>query len=703
MNSKNVENKQMYDVLDDSMADYSAYVLLHRAIPDIRDGLKPSYRRILWAMKQIGATKLTKSANIIGEVMKFHPHGDSYPTVVGMAQKDGQQNPLIVGKGNFGMYSSDLAYASSRYTDAKLSELSMEMMKDVNKNGVKIIDNYDGTKKIPEVLPVKFPFVLTHAQSGMGVGFSSSIPSFNISEVSESIIKYLSSGEKDILIPDFGTKGRIVYDEEALKSINNTGRGSVKIRAKAEIDKDEIEITEIPYSTTREKIIEKIARMTKEGRLPEVKSIEDLSGLNGTSVIITAKKGTDMNVFLEKLYRTTPMESSYPSNMMVIGLNGLPKLMGTWGIIDEWISWRNEVIIKMLQNDTAVKNHQLVFLEALDSIKDEIDKVVEIIRNSTDDTIIENLMKEFKLDKEQAERISELKLRNLTTTYIKKQIDEMGKLKKDILLNEKATKSEKIRGKMIIRDLNDTISKFGRERLTEIIQPEVFKDIKVDEIVNDIPDYNVKVFVTKDNYIKKVPLTSLRGDFNIQVKSGDEIISETETTNNEEVLVFTNMNNVYKKRLNEIEDSKPSELGVFAPNEISLEKNETIQSILILSKMARYVLFGFEDGKVAKVDVEAYRTKQNRSVLRNSHADKMVILSRVLTEDIDLMAISEDKKTVLMNTEVINSKSSKNTQGATFIKLRADSKVSEYKVDFDDISDLEYYRIKSAGVGKLYK
>lgn len=700
----NTKQELVENIITDNMGQFSTYVLLSRAIPDIRDGLKPSYRRILWAMNEMKANSFTKSANIAGEVMRYHPHGSTYPTMVGMTQKDGQLNPYIIGKGNFGQHTSELAYASDRYTEAKLSEISIDMLSDTKKRGVEMIDNYDSTRKIPEVFPVKYPNILAYAQSGIGVGFSSSIPSFNITELCEAVIKYIEKSEKTYLIPDFGTKGYVINDPAIVKSINESGRGSILQRAKAEIDGNNIIVTEIPYDTTKEKIIDKIIDLHKKDKLRELSNVNDVSGLSGMRIVITAKRNTDMNQFLEKLYRDTPMQASYSANMMVINTEGLPELKGVWSIISEWLDWRKEVIRKMLRYDTRVKKSQLEILYGLRLIKDDIEKVIEIIRKSNDDNIIENLQKEFGLSKVQAERISELKLRNLTSTFIKKQMSNIKDLELEVKNNEKTVSSDTLLNKVIIEDLKTVIKKFGKERQSIIIdKKEVLKDAKViEDIGNDIPDYNVRVFITKDNYIKKIPLTSLRGDFEIRVKDGDKVIEEFETTNSEEVFIFTDKQNVYKKRLYEIEDSKPSSLGVFAPNEILLEKDETIRYIAVGSKNALWVLFGFEDGKVAKVDLGAYRTKQNRSVLRNAYANKSVILFKLLSKDVDLMATADNSKTVLMNTSAVNPKSSKTTQGSAFIKLKEDSVVSEYEV-IEDSGDYEYYRLKSAGTGKYKK
>lgn len=699
----NTEKKLLEDIVTDNMGEYSTYVLLQRAIPDIRDGLKPSYRRALWAMKEMGATKLTKSANIAGEVMRYHPHGSTYPTMVGMAQKDGQLNPYIIGKGNFGSHASELMYASDRYTEMKLSDISLDMMSDTNKDGINFIDNYDSTRKMPEVFPVRYPSILAYAQSGIGVGFSSSIPSFNTVELNEAVIKFIESGEKTLLTPDFGTKGYVIKDKSIVKSINEKGRGSIKQRARAEIEGMEIIITEVPYGTTKEKIIKRIKDLIRQDKLKEVRDIEDGSGLAGLEIIVTAKRGTDMELLLEKLYQDTPMESSHSANMMVLNTDGLPELMGVWGIVDEWLKWRRGVIHRMLEHDTKIKKRNLEILYGLDIIKDDLEEVVEIIRKSTDANVIKNLMKEFGLSKMQAERIAELKLRNLTTTFIKKQIDTISKLEKAVAKNEKAMKSDAIKNKMIIKDLEDINKKFGKERQSEIITESEVEENRIEIPVEDEHgDYNVRVFITEEHYIKKIPLTSLRGATDIKTKHSDKIIKEVETINVEEVLIFTDKGNVFKKRLYELPDHKPSDLGTYVPSIIDLAKDERILYITALNSEHSSVLIAFEDGRVAKVDIDAYRTKTNRSVLRNAFADKTPLLFKVLSEDIDLMAIAEDEKTVLLNTEIISSKATRGTQGNIFIRLRDDVKVKEYRVN-PDFDGFEYYRLKSAGTGKYWK
>ena len=697
-----IKQELLEDIITNNMGEYSTYVLLQRAIPDIRDGLKPSYRRGLWTMKEMGATKLTKSAHISGQVMKLHPHGSIYQTLVGMAQKDAQINPYLIGKGNFGAHSSDKAFASERYTEMKLSDISLDMMADVGKDSVRMIDNFDSTAKMPEVLPVKYPSILAYAQSGIGVGFSSSIPSFNVTELNKAVIKYIKTGKKTMLVPDFATKGLVIEDDSIIKSINEDGRGSIRQRARARIEGNEIIVTEFPYDTTREKIINRIIKLHKDGKLNEVKDVEDSSGLSGMSVIITAKRNTDMEVLLEKLYQNTPMGATYSSNMMVISTDGLPRQMGVWSIIEEWLEWRREVITRMLAHDTKIKKRNLEILYGLEIIKGDLDKVVEIIRKSTDDTITQNLMKEFDLSELQAQKIGELKLKNLTDTFIKHQMKSIDRLEKVIKENELAIESDIRKNEMIVEDLETIIKKFGKERHSEIIHKE-----ELNEQISEIPeepefeDYNLKLFTTKENYVKKIPLTSLRGDFEIKTKHGDEIVEVFETTNKAELLVFTDQHNVYKKNLHELADDRPSTLGTFLPGELELEDEEILYTC-VLDDNNKWLLVGFDNGRVSKIDLDAYKTKTNRTMLKNAYANKTPLLFKVLSEDIDLMAIAEDGKTVLINTEIISPKASRTTQGNIFIRLRDDIDVREYIVN-PDFEGVEYYRVKSASIGKYWK
>lgn len=702
-----IAEKRLQHIVTDNMGQYSTYVLLSRAIPDFRDGLKPSYRRILWAMQEIKATRFTKSFNVAGAVMLYHPHGSTYPTMVGMAQKDSQLNPMLIGKGNFGQHASELAFGAERYTEIKLAPIGIDMMADVKKDGVDFIDNYDGTRKIPEVFPVKYPTILAYAQSGIGVGFSSSIPSFNTTELCEAIIKRIEDNEETLLIPDFGTGAYIINDPDVIKSINENGSGSINQRAKVEFDKDsrEIIVKEIPYGTTKEKIIERIIKLNKEDKLKEVTKVEDTSGLKGLEIVITAKRGVDLEQLLEKLYQMTPMQASYSTNLMVINREGLPEKMGVWTLIAKWLDWRTDTYQRMITKDIKTKQVQLEILYGLKNIKDDLEHVIKIIRTSTDDNVIQNLSSEFNLTKLQAERVSGLKLKNLTTTFIKKQLNSIKSLEKEIEQLELTVEKPQRIHKLIVQDMKDVIAQFGTPRKSELIdKTDVAKKAKLAP-VNIVDEYNVKVIATKDGYVKKIPLTSLRGNADIQFKDGDFATVELDTVNSEEILIFTNQQNVYKKQLSDLNDTKPKDLGNYIPSLIDLNKNEDIIGIIPLSESVQNVLIGFDDGKVAKVSTDAYRTSTKRSMLKKGIADKTVILLVGISDDVDLLSISNNGKAVVTNTSMINPKSSKSTQGATNQKLKAGDSIKEYHIlnDTTTISNIEYYRIQSAGMGKLFK
>ena len=701
-----IVEKELQHIVTDNMGQYSTYVLLSRAIPDFRDGLKPSYRRILWAMQEMKATRFTKSFNVAGAVMLYHPHSSTYPTMVGMAQKDSQLNPMVIGQGNFGQHASELAYGAERYTEVKLAPIGVDMMVDVKKGGVDFINNYDGTRKIPEVFPVKYPTILAYAQSGIGVGFSSSIPSFNTTELCEAIIKRIEDNEQTLLIPDFGTGAYIINDPDVIKSINENGSGSINQRAKVEFDKDsrEIIVKEIPYGTTKEKIIERIIKLNKEDKLKEVAKVEDTSGLKGLEIVITAKRGVDLEQLLEKLYQTTPMQASYSTNLMVINREGLPEKMGVWSLIGKWLDWRTDTYQRMITKDIRTKQVQLEILYGLENIKDDLEHVIKIIRNSTDDNVIQNLSSEFSLTQLQAERVSGLKLKNLTTTFIKKQLSNIKSLEKEIeQLEWTVAKPQRIH-KLIVQDMKDVIAQFGTPRKSQLIDKSVVTKKAKLSPVNTVEEYNVKVVATKDGYVKKIPLTSLRGNADIQFKEGDFATAELETVNSEEILIFTNQQNVYKKQLSDLKDTKPKDLGNYIPSLIDLNKNEDIIGIIPLSESVQSVLIGFDDGKVAKVSTEAYRTSTKRSMLKKGIADKTVLLLKGITDDIDLLSISNNEKAVVTNTSMINPKSSKSTQGATNQKLKSGEFIQTLRVLQDGEEDnREYYRVQSAGAGKKFK
>lgn len=616
-------------IIENSMMEFSAYTLLQRAIPDLRDGFKPVYRRILFSMYKMGATRLIKSATVSGECMKIHPHGSSYGTMVGMAQKDRHVNPLITGKGNFGNYTSrDLEPAAERYTESKLSDISISLMKDLNKDVVDFVDNYDGTIKIPQVLPVHFPTILAYAQSGIGVGFSSSIASYNLIELCDALIQYLKGKEIPILIPDFATKGYILNEPEAFEKINKTGIGTVTLRGHAVIDKNEITITEIPYTTTREAIIEKIIALAKTEKLKEITNINDLTGLKGLEISITARKGTDMELLLNKLYALTPLQDSHSSNMNVLA-DGVPKVLGVQEIIVEWTKWRLNTVKRGLSNELAQMKEKLHLLQGLEKVLLDIDKTIEIIRFSPDDKIESSLMEYFSIDKTQAAYISDMKLRNINKDYIINRLKATEKFRKDIKRFEKIIQDEKELKKIMIGQLEEVKSKFGVERQTKIISvsTEKIREV-VRTVVEAAENYPVKIILTKDGYVYKY-----KNSANLFLKPGDKIVNEFETENDSELLIFTKDILCYKYPVSKIEETKPNQLGTYIPQLIKEPKIEIVNYSVLDSKN-KFIIMAYSNNKISKVNMAAF--EGNRKVLKKAYN---------LTQGlVDMITLSEDTK-----------------------------------------------------------
>lgn len=697
---------EMGNMLSETVLSFARYTITDRHFVYIEDGLKPSQRRILYAMYKDGLLHnkyRAKTFDILGSVSNYSPHGtQTLDGAMARLTNDTSLYPLIDGKGSFSSITSrDVSHASSRYTEGRLSNLAEELFSDINKDAVDFVDNYNEQRKEPSVLPSNFPHVLTSADSGMGMGISMRTASFNLSDVVDNTIRILKNEPTEIMYPDFKTKGQVVKDESEALKVKNDGKGKFVLRGKYDVSEDKrtVYIREIPYTATREGIIDKVIKMVKSGELPQVVDINDMTSSSGMEIEIKVKKNTDIKQLMAKLYAKTDLELNYNCDYWVV-YEGKPYHLGTDDILKKWIQFRAKTIKRIKEFELKSNKKKLDSLYGLKKILDDLDKAIDIIRKSEDDKVISNLVESFDLTEEQAKDIVDTKLRNLTKTNINKKIKEIEAIEKENTILEKIINNKKMVAKIMIKELTEIKSKYAEGRMTEIVEKE--EVVEYVDLSPQVDDYNVKVFITKENYIKKIPLTSLRGDYEIRVKDGDSIIEEFETTNSEELFIFTDKQNVYKKRLYEIEDSKPSTLGVFAPNEISMDKDETINYIAVGSKNALWMLFAFEDGKVAKVDLEAYRTKQNRSVLRNSHADKRVVLFKLLSEDIDLMAIADNEKTVMINTSIINSKSSKTTQGSAFIKLKEGSVVSEYKV-IEDSENYEYYRLKSAGTGKYKK
>ena len=644
--------QKIEDVIQDGMMNYSSYVLLDRALPDLRDGLKPVHRRILYTMLRQKAFTFTKSAHVSGETMKLHPHGSAYGSMVGLVQEDRQNLPLLEGKGNFGMYTSKyLQPAADRYSEVRLSKLSIDMMQDFEKGIVDFIDNYDGTIKMPEVLSVKYPSILTIAQSGIGVGFSSSTASYNINEVIDATIKYIETGDLDILIPDFATKGFIVNNPEDFEKINKTGRGPVTLRGRAEIQGNEIIITEIPYTTTREEIIEKIISLAKNKKLPEVKDVKDLTGLKGLSIYIEARKNTDMELLLAKLYKFTPLQSDHSSNMNIL-INGLPKVMGVHEVIKEWVEWRKNAVKKAITYDIEILKKKLHLLKGLEKVLLDIDKAVEIIRFSEESLIEQNLMSEFTIDEIQATDVSNMKLRNINKDYIIKKIKDIQSLEDEIKQKLLAVNSNKLLLDEVIKDLKASRVAFGKDRNTKIIEVPKEK-LKIMQAVNEPENYPVIIKLTKEGYIYKTKTES-----ELTLKPGDEIVETFETNNLAEILVFTDKKESIKVPVQNIEITRTNELGTFLPS--MTQNSDKIVSYSIIDDNYKYLINIYTNNRVAKVSLESF--KGARRVLKNSLNNKQELFKSItLKNDLDIILKTEKDK-VKFNTKELTLT---NSRGAT--------------------------------------
>ena len=657
MNQKLIEN-----IIHDNSIEYSGYVIKHRSIPDLRDGMKPVTRRSLYSMYTQKAFNFTKSARVCGEIMKLHAHGSVYLTIVGMVQKDNQNIPLLEGKGAFAQHTSkDMQPSADRYTEVKLAPISVEILKDLNKNTVDFIPNYDGTLTMPEVLPVKFPTILAYSQSGIGVGFSSSIPSFNLKELNDATIKYIKEGITTTLIPDFATGGYVIDQPQAFEKINETGLGSIRLRAKATIDKNIISITEIPYSTTRETIIDKVVELIKSGKLKEITDIKDLTGLHGMEIEITCKKNADMELLLEKLYLLTPMESSYSCNMNVLH-EGLPKVMGVWTIIDKWLEWRKECVKRGLRNEISDLEKKLHLLKGLEKVLLDIDKAIEIIRYSEDIAIDSNLIEHFNIDKVQADYISNMKLRNINKDYITKQIKDIEQLENKLNNLHNTLNCEHLIRDLICEGIQEVTDKYAQDRRTKLITICEKTKEKVVKIKKEIPDYKVRLLVTREGYVKKLS-PNTKADQNL--KPGDEIVQEYETTNLSELVVFSEKD-AYKIKLHQLNDCKPSQLGDYLPNLLGIKN---ILGYTIVDDNYKYTLILYSNGKIAKIDNNSYKTETNRKKLANSlYKDSEVLQILTIKDDCDINLINNKGKKTMKNTNILMPKKSRNTQGVSTLK-----------------------------------
>jgi len=666
--------------LEENYMPYAMSVIVSRAIPEI-DGLKPSHRKLLYTMYKMGLLtgNRTKSANVVGQTMKLNPHGEGaiYETMVRLSRGyEALLHPLVDSKGNFGKhYSRDMAYAASRYTEVKLDPICAEIFRDIDKDTVDFVDNYDNTLKEPTLLPVAFPNILVNPNQGIAVGMACSICSFNLAEVCRAAaarIKYPAEPVTSLLkAPDFSTGGQIVVSHREMEEILNTGRGSFKIRARYAFDKKNncIEVTEIPYTTTVEAIIDKVVELVKGGRVREITDIRDETDLKGLKIAIDLRRGTDADQLMKRLFKLTPLEDSFACNFNVL-IGGVPQVLGVGELLDEWTAFRTECIRRQLFYEMERKKERLHLLYGLRKILLDIDKAVRIVRETEEEAeVVPNLMIGFGIDEVQAEFVAEIKLRNLNKEYILKKTEEIGALESDIRrIEDILANKSKIRA-LIVEQLKEMEKKYGRPRRSEIVYEE---DIEEYEPVDETPDYPVHVFLTKSGYFKKITPLSLRMSGEHKLREGDSIARAAETTNRAELLFFTDRQQVYKARACEFEDTKTSVLGDYLPSKLSMDEGENVVAMCVTTDYSGHVLALFENGKAAKVELESYRTKTNRKKLINAYSDKSPAVALLqLDSDAELILTSSAGKTLIVNTAAIPVKTTRDTQGVSVMTLRA--------------------------------
>lgn len=702
-----ISEQRITETLETNYMPYAMSVIISRAIPEI-DGLKPAHRKLLYTMYKMGLLdgKLTKSANVVGQTMKLNPHGDSaiYETMVRLTRgHEALLHPLIESQGNFGKhYSRDMAYAAARYTEVRLEPICKELFADINKNTVKFVDNYDGEMQEPTLLPVAFPNILVNPNQGIAVGMASNICSFNLREVCEAAIEYLKDENADIMAvmpaPDFPLGASIIYKPEEMKQIYETGRGSFKMRSDYTYDKKNncIEITQIPYTTTSEAIIGKIMELIKGNKLKEISDARDETGLDGFKLTFDLKRGTDPDKLMAKLYKMTPLEDSFSCNFNIL-IKNKPIVMGVREILKNWVEFRMECIKNGLRYDIEKKTQRLHLLTGLKKILLDIDKAISIIRHTErEEDVVPNLMDGFGIDEVQAEYVAEIKLRNLNKEYILNRVSDIEKLMEELDELNKILSSDRAVKKLISKQLAAIAKKYGQDRKTQLISDEEFVEYKEEE---HIEDYPVTIFFTKENYIKKVTDASLRSTTaEHKLKEDDEVIQELRATNVSDLIFFTNKQNAYKMKTFDLEDSKVSAMGQYVPGLAGLDSDEKILYTVVTTNYNGMMLFGFENGKMAKVTLDGYATKTNRKKLVNAYSDKSPVCGiKFMEEDRDIVVISDNNKVLCLNTEKIPVKTTKNTQGVKVLNLtKKGAKMVQVMYAEDcPIEDLKYYRTKN--------
>lgn len=684
-----VVEQHITDTLEVNYMPYAMSVIMSRAIPEI-DGFKPSHRKLLYTMYKMGLLQggTIKSANIVGRTMQLNPHGDAaiYETMIRLARgNESLLHPYVESKGNFGKsYSKNMQYAASRYTEAKLAPISAELFRDIDKDTVDFVPNYDNTMTEPTLLPVTFPSVLVNANMGIAVGMASNICSFNLKEICDTTVALIKDPDADITetlkAPDFIGGGQILYDEDKMNEIFRTGRGSFKIRAKYSYDKKNncIDIYEIPATTTTEAIIDKIVELAKGGKAKEISDIRDETDKKGLKITIDLKRGTDADKLMKKLYKMTPLEDSFGCNFNVL-IAGTPRVLGVRELLLEWIAFRTECVNRRVFFDLSKAKDRLHLLEGLQKILLDIDKAIKVIRSTDEESeVVPNLMIGFGIDKIQADYVAEIKLRHLNREYILKKTEDIEKLRAEIEDMEDILASRSRVKKIIVNELSDVVKNYDKPRRSEIIYTSDIDDES--EPDEEIPNYPVTLFFTKEGYFKKITPQSLRMSGEQKLKENDEIIETVEAANNTELLFFTDKYRVYKAKAADFDDSKASVLGDYVASKLEMEPDENAVYMAVTTDYKGFMLFFFENGKLAKIDLSAYETKTNRKKLIKAYCEKFPVVNMFcVTEDKEYVMKSTSGRILLLNTGAIAVKTTKDSMGVSVMTLKKGHRVSSVK------------------------
>ena len=709
-----VVEQNITETLETNYMPYAMSVIVSRAIPEI-DGFKPSHRKLLYTMYKMGLLTgaRTKSANIVGQTMRLNPHGDAaiYDTMVRLSKGYGALlHPFVDSKGNFGkVYSRDMAWAASRYTEAKLAPICAELFRDIDSDTVDFVDNYDNSMKEPALLPTTFPNILVSANQGIAVGMASQLCGFNLGEVCDTTIAFLKNPEvrigETLLAPDFPTGGEVLYDARAIEDIYNTGRGGVKVRARWRYDKKEnlIEIYEIPYTTTSEAIMDKVAELIKAGKVKEISDMRDETDLSGLKLTIDLKRGTDPDKLMQKLFKATTLQDTASCNFNVL-IGGMPRVMGVRELLDEWCAWRTESVKRRVYFVLKKRQDKLHLLKGLKRILLDIDKAIRIIRETEKEAdVVPNLMIGFGIDQIQAEYVAEIKLRSINREYILKRVEETASLESEIEdLEDTLARPSRIR-KIIITELEEVRKKYAEPRRTGIIYDFV-EDAEVED--DPVEDYPVTLFLSQHGYFKKITPQSLRMSGEQKFKEDDALSASVESSNAAELMFFTDKAQVYKTRVSDFADGKASQLGDYLPAKLGMDEGESVMGMVLPGDYSGYMIFFFENGKAAKVELSAYKTTSNRRRLTGAYSDKSPLKALLhLKEDREIAVYSTEPRVLIVSTALLGVKTTRTTQGVALLTLKKKHTLDTVRFPEETgITDLARYRGRSIpATGALLK